>query len=120
MEEYLEEYGYHFNKKLFEFAVDMMKDRNGVRLTPWDKDKTETFLKSYGVTLRKSMGHDAAYVVNMARADYWGSSISDETHLAAFVKDYCEDVDGAPTKAFDHFYIDCVAKGVPIFWDEML
>lgn len=120
MEDYLEEYGYHFNKKLFEYAVSMMKDRNGQQLKPWDKDRVSEFLRNHGVTVRNNMGHDAAYVLNMALADYYGSSIMDETHLALFVKDFCNDVDGAPTKAFDHFYIDCVAKGVPIFWDEML
>lgn len=120
MEEYIEDYGFHFNKKLFEFAVSMMRDRNGSKLQAWDKDKVESFLKNYGVSLHNHKGHDAAYVVNMARADYWGSSISDETHLAAFIKDYLDDPDGAPTRAFDEFYIKTVALGIPIFWDEML
>lgn len=120
MEEYLEEYGYHFNKRLFDFAVSMMDERSGNKLKPWDKEKTETFLKNNGISLRYGLGHDAAYVLNMARADYWGGSISDEQHLALFVKDYIDDPDGSETKPFDHFYIDCVAKGIPIFWDEMM
>ena len=120
MEEYLEDYGYHFNTKLFEFAVGMMEDRSGNKLQPWDKDKTEQFLKANGVNLSNNYGHDAAYVVNMARADYMNSSISDENHLAKFVKDYMDDLDGSPTRAFDEFYIKTVALGIPIYWDEML
>lgn len=120
MEEYLAEYGFHFNKKLFEFATEAMRDRNGNKIKAWDKEKVETFLRNYGVNLKNDMGHDATYVLAMAQADYWGSSITDEQHLALFVRDYIDDVDAAPTKTFDRFYIDCVAKGVPIFWDEML
>ena len=120
MEAYLEEYGYHFNKKLFEFATGMMEDRTGNRLQPWNKEKVESFLKSNGVTLRNNMGHDAAYVLNMARSDYWGSSIADDMHLALYVRDYLDDPDGTKTRAFDEFYINCVAKGVPVFWDDMM
>ena len=120
MEEYLEDYGFHFNGKLFDFAVGMMEDRNGKPLNPWDKKKTEDILKTYGITLKNDMGHDAAYAINMARADYYGSSIIDEPHLAMFVKDYQDDPDGSPTRAFDEFYIKTVALGIPIFWDEML
>ena len=120
MEDYLEMYGFHFNKKLFEFAVSMMKPRKGGQFQPWDKEKTEDFLKTYGVNIRGSKGHDLAYIVNMARADYYGSSITDENHLALFVSDFAEDPDGTETKAFDHFLVDCVAKGIPVFWDEML
>ena len=120
MEEYLEDYGFHFNKKLFEFAVGMMEDRNGEKISPWDKKRVEEFLKSQGVKLKNDIGHDPAYVLNMAIADYYGSSIPDEKHLAMFVKDYCDDEDGSPTRAFDEFYIKTVALGIPIFWDEML
>ena len=120
MEEYLEEYGYHFNRNLFDYAVSMMKDRNGNPLKPWDKTKTEEFLRNYSVVVSRNFGHDAAYVLNMARADYWGGSINSEQDLAKFVKDYLDDKDGNESKAFDHFYIDCVAGGVPVFWDEML
>ena len=120
MEEYLEEYGYHFNQKLFRFATGMMRDRNGKPLQAWDKEKTMAFLEKNGAALEKNYGHDAAYVLNMARADYWGSSITDDVHLALFVADYLNDPDGAETKAFDHFFIDCMAKNIPIFWEEML
>ena len=120
MEEYLAEYGFHFNSRLFDFATSMMEDRNGDRLRPWDKEKVSSFLKANGVSLRNDVGHDAAYVLNMARADYYGSSIGNEAQLALFVKDYLDDPDGAKSRAFDEFWIKTVALGIPIFWDEMM
>lgn len=120
MEEYLEDYGYHFNERLYKFAVSMMEDRNGNPIQPLDKEKVNSFLSSHGVSLKNNTGHDAAYVLAMAKADYLGSSIADERHLAMFVKDYLDDRDGAKSRAFDEFYIKTVALGIPIFWDEML
>ena len=50
----------------------------------------------------------------------WGSSISDDRHLALYVKDYLEDPDGYAEKAFDCFVMSCRAKGDYLFWDEFL
>jgi hypothetical protein len=119
MEEYLSEYGYNFNEKLYLFAVSLMRDRSGNKVQPWEKEKVEAFLKNHGVNI-ESVGYNAAYVLCMARADYYGSSIADEQHLALFVKDYLGDIDGSKSRAFDEFYIKCVALGTPIFWDEVL
>ena len=120
LEEYIEAYGYHFSKKLYEWAVSMMKDRNGNRLQPKTKEEVSGFLKMHGVSLRNDVGHDAAYVMHMAKADYMGSSITDDMHLAKFVMDYLDDPDGAESKALDHFVADCKAKDIRIYWDEMM
>lgn len=119
-EEYTDQYGYNFNKKLYEWAVSMMEGRNGERMSPMTKEQVSSFLRTNGVTLDRDKGYNAAYVHAMAKADYWGSSISDDAHLALFVKDFLDDPDGTETKAFDHFVVDCRAKGEPIFWEEML
>ena len=119
-EEYCDMYGCHFSKKLYEFAVSMMKDRSGNKVEPKTKEQVSEFLRTNGVTLKNDKGWDAAYVHAMATADYWSSSITDNTHLALFVKDYIDDPDGSKTKAFDHFVVDCRVKDEPIFWDEMM
>ena len=119
-EEYTDEYGCHFNKKLYEWAVSMMKDRNGNSVTAKTKEEVDSFLRANGVTLNKSKGHDAAYVHAMLTADCWGSSYQNDKQLALGVKDFLDDPDGSNTKAFDHFVVDCRSKKVPIFWDEML
>lgn len=119
-EEYTDQYGCHFNKKLYEFAVSMMKDRNGSSIQPMQKEQVTEFLRINGITLKNDRGYDAAYVHAMAKADYYGYSLSDDAHLAMFVRDFLDDPDGTKTKAFDHFVVDCRAKEEPIFWDEMM
>jgi hypothetical protein len=119
-EEYVDQYGFHFNKKLYEWAVSMMTDRRGSAVEPLPKERVKEWLASYGVTLDNDKGHDAAYVLAMMKADYYHSSIEDEQHLALAVRDYIDDPDGYPTKAFDHFIVDCRSKDEPVFWDEMI
>jgi hypothetical protein len=119
-EEYLDQFGAHFNKKLYDWAVSMMKDRNGNKVAAMTKEQTSEWLRARGVTLKNDKGHDAPYVLAMIRADAFGSSINDDQHLALGVRDYLDDPDGYPTKAFDHFVIDCRRRGEPIFWDEMM
>lgn len=119
-DEYVDMYGCHFNKALYEWAVSMMTDRNGAKMSPKTKEEVSETLKANGITLKNDKGYDAAYVWSMAKADFWGSSITDDQHLAKFVKDFLDDPDGTKTKSFDHFVVDCRAKDEPIFWDMML
>ena len=118
-EEYVDQYGCHFNKKLYEWAVSMMTDRNGNKVTAKTKEQVDAFLATYGVTLKNDKGYDAPYVHAMLMADCWGSSYKTEEQVALGVKDFLDDPDGSVTKAFDHFVVDCRAKGEPIFWDMM-
>lgn len=119
-EEYVDQFGCHFNKKLYDWAVSMMDARGGGKVKPMEKTTVEEKIKSFGISIERDKGYDVPYVWAMATADYMGSSIPDENRLARFVKDYLDDPDGTDTKAFDHFVVDCRAKGEPIFWDEML
>jgi hypothetical protein len=56
----------------------------------------------------------------MAKADFLGSSISDDVHLAKFIKDYCDDPDAPDGMPFTRYYADCIASGTPIIWSDML
>jgi hypothetical protein len=56
MERYLSYYGYHFNKKLYEFAVSKMKKadkqtRKEERISPADIENLERGLKKYKVNV---------------------------------------------------------------------
>ena len=117
---YLSHNGYHFSKPLCEWAMSMMEDRNGNKLPRLDKPMVENALKSHGVSLKNDWGYDSVYVWAMALADYFGSSITDEQHLAKFVKDYLDDRDGSETRAFDEFYAKTVALGIPITWEDVI
>lgn len=120
LDAYLSAYGFHFSKAMCDWAVSRMRDRSGKALAPYDKDKVDAILKGNGVILDNDRGYDSVYVMNMARADYYGSSINDELHLARYVKDYLDDPDGSPTRAFDEFYAGTIAMGIPILWERMM
>lgn len=123
MREYLATYGWHFSKKMCEWAVGNMKvEKNGKpeKLEAMKRDDVEEMLKKLGIKLEKDKGYDAVYVANMAKADYFKSSIPDEAHLAMFVKDYIDDPDGYEGLPFTRFYADCIGSGTPIMWEDML
>ena len=84
------------------------------------KDKVDEFLKRYGIKLENDVAYDSVYVLHMAKSDYMKSSISDEAHLAMFVKDYLDDEDGYPEIAFTRFYADCIGKGEVLLWEDVI
>lgn len=121
MDAYMASHGRHFSKPMLEWAVGMMKDRKGNKVTLPDKKQLDQILVSYGVKVDRSEGfYDPLYVWCMAKADYFGSSLVDDMHMARYVKDFIDDPDGNPTRAFDEFYVNCVAKGVDIPWEDMI
>jgi len=120
MREYMSYNGRHFSKPLYEWAVKMMEGRDGEKMRPLEKSVFDERMRANGVALNNDKGYDGVYVWSMATADYMGSSITDEMHLAKFVKDYLDDPDGSPTRAFDEFYAKTMALGMPIPWEEVL
>lgn len=124
MEEYLNTYGWHFNKKLCDYAVAKMKISHSPgqsdKLKASIRDEVEAVLKKYGVEIADYHEYDAVYVFNMAKADYYGSSLGDELHLALFVKDYLEDKDGYDEIAMTRYYADCIARGEMPSWDDCI
>ena len=121
MDAYLSSHGYHFSKPMLEWAVGKMKDRKGEPIPIPGKAKLDEILKTNGVTLENDKGYyDALYVWCMAKADYWGSSIVEEMRLAKFLKDYIDDPDGSPTRAFDEFYVKTIALGIDIPWEYLI
>lgn len=119
-EEYVDMYGHHFSKKMYEWAVSMMSDRNGNSVPVKTKEEVDSLLRASGVSLKNNKGHDAAYVYAMLFADCWGSSYTTDKQLALGVMDFLDDPDGTKSKAFDHFVVDCRTKQEPIFWEEFM
>jgi hypothetical protein len=117
---YLQNYGFNFSKKMCDFAVSMMKTKEG-KITPIPKEKYDELLKRYGVELEKDNGYNGLYVLHMAKADYWGTVITSEDQLAHFIKAYIDDPDYPSTeKAFRHFLADMYGFGIAINWEDML
>lgn len=120
MRVYLQNYGFNFSKKMCDFAISMMKTKEG-KVTPIPKEKVDELLAKYNINLEKDNGYNSVYVCNMAKADYMGSSIPNEQYLAMFIRDYIDDPDYPSTeKAFRHFLADMYGFGVAINWSDML
>lgn len=120
MDAYLSVYSWHFSKRMCEFAVSMMRDRNGQKLKMRTKEEVETILKNNNVEIENDYGYDKVFVMHMGLSDYMGSSITDEMHLAKYVKDVLDDEDGYQGIALTRFLADCSAKGVPIVWEDVI
>ena len=120
---YMRNYGPHFNRKLFEFAVSHMYKKEGdreVKITPYGKEDIDNILKLQGVEVKRNQLYDAAYVASMCKADFLGSSIKDEKHLALYVKDVIDDIDADDGIIFNRWYADMSYSGIAIDWEDML
>lgn len=125
MHAYINEYGWHFNKKASDMACANMKRLNPAtsmleRITPWTKEEVDAMLQKHGVKLKNAQHYDHVYVANMGQADYLKSSVPDETHLALYVKDTVDDVDGSSELPFRYWIEKCEAMGWEIPWEELL
>lgn len=119
MEEYINHYGHHFNKKLLEFALNhMFKD--GKKIVPYSKETVDNMLAQYNIKVATDHPCDYVYVANMCMADFLGSSIADDNHLCKYVHDYMTDEDGYDGIVFDRWYSDIYHKHIKIDWDTMI
>lgn len=116
---YLQYNGWHFNKKMCDFAIRNMY-KKGKKLEVLNKDYVDQLLNKFNITLNNNKLWDYVYVANMAKADFLGSSLVTDQQLASYIKDYIDDEDAYDGMPFSRFYIDTVKKGIPIDWEEML
>ena len=118
MEEYLSHNGWHFNKRLCDWAVSRMKKSNSTGkeepIPVTKKEDLDTLFKNNNIVISNNIGYDLVYVYHMAKADFFGTSIISERHLLQYVKDYLDDVDGYDGLPMTRFYADCIGSGTPI------
>lgn len=123
MADYLSSYGWHFSKKMCEWAVSRMFKIDGGskrKIAAYTKESLEQLFDRWAVDVDDAYIYDALYVANMCKADFLGSSVADEQRLAYFVKDTLEDCDAYDGMVFTRFYADCVGSGTPIHWDDLI
>lgn len=116
---YLRYNGPHFSKKLAEFAIGKMK-KNKRSLQAISEEQMDEMLKKSNIKIENDYLYDGLYVINMAKADFFGSSITTDENLIKYVKDYLDDEDGYDGIAFNRFLADCARKGIVINWDKMI
>ena len=119
MLKYLRNYGWHFNKALCNWAISKMV-KNGKRITPYTKEQVDTLLTTKGISLTKNKGYDYIFVANMCKADYLGSSVVDEQHLALYVKDTIDDEDADDGTTMRRWYATMVANGEIVEWEDFV
>lgn len=120
MVNYLRYHGPHFSKRLCKFAVSLMHGKDDRPVAAYTKDEVEELLERNKITLEYKPEYDHVFVANMCRADFLGSSITDEKHLALYVKDLLQDPDGYDGLPFNRWLGDMARKGITINWEEMV
>ena len=122
MKKYLKNYGYHFNHKLYKFAVENMykvgRNGNKEKIEPIEKEKIDELSKKHSVTIENNVMYDAAYVYSMVQADFFGKSIPNEQYAIMYVKDVLGDEDKPDGYVFNRWYADMCFMGIPIDWQE--
>ena len=74
----------------------------------------------YSIKLDNNLGYDYVFVANMGKADYYGSSISDEKHLALYIKDTIDDEDVKDGITMRRWYATMIGNGVMVDWEEFV
>ena len=98
-------YGWHFNKKMCEWASSKMYKGSGEKKEYIEPFTNETFDKIkdvYGIKI-DAKGYDDVYIANMCKADFLGSSIKGEIDLVRYVKDVIDDPDAWLSSLFSCF-----------------
>jgi len=118
-EDYLDEHGPHFSKKLCELAVSCMENADGSKHR-YSKEEVKELLKRNGVTVKKASEYDCCFVANMAYADFFPEPLRNEFDIAMYVKKYIDDPDGYDGIAFSRYLADLKRTGKHIDWEEMI
>lgn len=125
MRAYLRNNGRHFNKKACEWAVRNMRKYNEStrrleRIEPLNKTAVDELLKNNGITLDDARGYDYVYVANMCKADFYGTAIEDERHMALYIKCVIDDADAVGGMIFNRWLADLDTKGIAVDWEELI
>jgi hypothetical protein len=124
MKTYLSYYGMNFSKKLYEFAVSNMRRKSAdgkmEKVKPMTADELKSLLSKHKIEIEHNDLYNALYLAAMVKADYWGSSIEDEEHLAKYIEDTLCDVDAAEGQVLARYLADCSVGGCIIYWEDMI
>lgn len=124
MKKYINNYGWHFNKKAYEYATKLMYKRNPKTnrdepIEAYTKEEVDNLIKHYGIEVKTKIMYDYVFAATMCKADYLGKSIIDEEHLIMYVKDTVDDVDASSETTFRRWVATMIGNGFPIDWYEI-
>lgn len=116
---YLRNYGYHFSRAAFDFAVKQMR-KSGQAIQPWSKEEVDALLVRNSVKVKNDTLYDVAFIANMANSKFYGSSIADEATLAKWIANCADDDDQEEGFVFVCWYASMMHAGKPIDWRALL
>lgn len=126
LRKYLANFGKHFNEKLCDYAVSLMRKRGPdgkpIKFTPMSREEVDAMLRAANVELERNVLYDHVFVANMIKSDQRGTSIEDDKHHALAIRDYIDDVDKADGYLFDRWLSDIAGLGphyIP-YWEDMI
>lgn len=124
MKRYISNFGWHFNKKAYDYATKLMykvnentKEKENIKA--YTKEEVDALLSKYGINLRNKILHDYVFAATMCKAYYLGSSIENERQLAMYVKDTIDDSDASDETTFRRWVATMIGNGTPIDWYEI-
>lgn len=120
MKRYISNYGWHFNKKAFKYAISLMRRKNSSKITEYSKEQFNELLNKYNITLENDTLYNGLFVLHMGIADYYKSSIPDEQHLILYVKDTIDDIDASSETTFRRWVATMIGNGIPIEWEDLI
>ena len=124
MQRYISNYGWHFTKRAYEYAVSFMTKRNiktniDEKVKGYTKEEVDEILERHNVHLKNKIMYDYVFAGTMCKADYLGHSIEDEEHLAQYIKDTVDDIDASSETTFRRWVATMIGNGIPIDWEEI-
>lgn len=114
--EYFREYGCKFSKKLSEYAVSKMKNKNGQNGTTKhiSYESVMQELNKNGVHVDDEDKWNAYYLFNMYYSDFYPNTLKDEKQISSAVKDKLDDPDGYEGDVFVEWYAKIIYRHIPI------
>lgn len=124
MKKYISNYGWHFNKKAYDFATSLMYKYNKTtnkkeHVKPYTKEDIDTLISRYNITIENKILYDYVFVATMCKADFLNSSIPNEEYLIKYIKDTVDDIDASDETTFRRWVATMIGNGEPIDWDEI-
>lgn len=117
--------GYHFEKKLYQYAASLMRKKNKMtqkeeKVPAFSKEEVDAILKKYGIEVENKGNYDYVYVAQKCRADNYGGSIADEQKLAMYIKEICDDIDAPDGLIFREWVMRMATSGESVDWYEFI
>lgn len=119
--EYVKKHGYHFTDALAEHVSKMMVNANGQQHS-WTASQVKKSMESLGLTIPKHVTTgDAAYLANMAYADFYPDPLKDEASCLRAAHKVANDPDGYDGMIFCGWAVDAIiGKAIKLDWEKFV